>query len=300
MSAARTRSPTGLESNKIFGGYALNANQMHGNPSVLSVEHPRLLKTYEDHVDAIDIEMVGMNDEGQTTAAPWVSVRERRKFRRKRCLLPAQLITNAGDYECRVLDLSEGGAKLETSAVVHPEQAVTLVVKPIGTFAGLVAWCGDGIFGMRFLAQHGRASSRAASLQASLLVAEGSEPQAGPSAGMRQATGEAAAAPDAVPSAAEDEAQAFKAGGSMSGGSFGLHDGDVICLLRKKSNGHGPSSKSSPPTNGRLEMPAGRGPATFIEIGAREFLELAQQTSACTVSFMRIAEREKAKRLRQG
>jgi hypothetical protein len=49
-----------------------------------------------------------------------------------------------------------GGAKVEAGIEVADEHAVTLIVKPIGTFfAGLIVWRGDGCFGMRFRAQPG-------------------------------------------------------------------------------------------------------------------------------------------------
>jgi hypothetical protein len=222
-----------------------------------------------------------MDDQIKTTVLEWGSRRERREHRRKKCLLPAQLITNAGSYDCRVLDLSKGGAKLETHAVVTPEQAVTLIVKSIGTFAGLVAWCGDGLFGMRFLAQHGTRSLSAASLRSSLRVAERSQRESLLDA-VPRATGENMAAPDAVPLAADYGAQRRKPGISMSEHSFALHSGDVICLLRKKSNGQGSEPKSL------QKKPAGSESATFIEIGAREFLELAEQKWARAITFMRV------------
>ena len=227
-----------------------------------------------------------MDDQIKTTVLEWASRRERREHRRKRCLLPAQLITNAGSYDCRVLDLSKGGAKLETHAVVTPEQAVTLVVKSIGTFAGLVAWCGDGLFGMRFLAQHGTRSLSTASLRSSLRVAERSRPESLLDA-VPRATSENMAAPDAVPLAADYGAQGREPGISMSEHSLALHSGDVICLLRKKSNGQDSEPKSLQ-TPGQRKTPAGSESATFIEIGAREFLELAEQKWARTITFMRV------------
>jgi hypothetical protein len=234
------------------------STQIHSDPSIHWVQYPRCLGLDGDYLDGIRVDM---DDQIKTTVLEWGSGRERREHRRKRCLLPAQLITNAGSYDCRVLDLSKGGAKLETHAVVTPEQAVKLVVKSIGTFAGLVAWCGDGLFGMRFLAQHGTRSLSTASLRA---------------------TRENTAVPDAVPLAADGGVRGREPGISVSGRSFALHDGDVICLLRKKSNGQDSEPKSLQ-TN-----PAGSESATFMEIGAREFLELAEQKWARTITFMRV------------
>jgi len=268
----------------MLAAYRLNVDKMRGDLSIYWVQYPRYLKLDGDYLDAI---LADMNDEIKTTALEWGSGRERREHRRRKCLLPAQLITNAGSYDCRVLDLSKGGAKLETSAVVTPEQAVTLVVKQIGTFAGLVAWCGAGFFGMRFLAQHGTASLRAASLRSSLLVAQRSTPESLLDAAVSPVTRENIAVPDAVPAAADHEARVRNAGVSMSESSFALHCGDVICLLRKKSNGQG-SGPESLQTLGQGEKLAGSEFATFIEIDAREFLEVAEQKWGCTITFMRV------------
>lgn len=245
--------------------------------------YPRCLRLDGDYLDSVRVDM---DDQIKTTVLEWGSRRERREHRRKKCLLPAQLITNAGSYDCRVLDLSKGGAKLETHAVVTPEQAVTLVVKSIGTFAGLVAWCGDGLFGMRFLAQHGTRSLSTASLRSSLCVAERSQPESLLDA-VPRATRKNMAVPDAVPLAADGGARGRKAGMSVPGRSFALHDGDVICLLRKKSNGQH-SEPTSLQTPGQRKKPAGSESARFIEIGAREFLELAEQKWARTITFVRV------------
>lgn len=219
------------------------------------MQHSRSLRLNGDYLDGIRVDM---DDQIKPTALEWGSSRERRAHRRKKCLLPAQLITNAGSYDCRVLDLSKAGAKLETRAVVNPEQAVTLVVKSIGTFAGLVAWRSDGLFGMRFLAQHGTRSFGTASLLSPLRVAEKSQSEPRPGA--------------PVP---------------MPERSFALHDGDVVCVLRKKSNGQDSGSESLE-TPGQRKKLAGSEFATFVEIGARDFLELAEQKWACTMTFMRV------------
>src|SRR5690348_2804395 len=141
-----------------------------------------------------------MNDESKTAAPALGNGLERRKYRRKKCLLPAQLITNLGTHDCRVLDLSQGGAKVETSAIVTPNQAVTLVVKPIGTFTGLVAWRAERCLGMKFLTQYGTTSLKTASLESSFRA----EAQSTPTVAVRAVTSKKVTGPNAV-AAAEGE-----------------------------------------------------------------------------------------------
>ena len=227
-----------------------------------------------------------MNDESKTAAPALGNGLERRKHRRKKCLLPAQLITNLGAHDCRVLDLSQGGAKVETSAIVTADQAVTLVVKPIGTFTGLVAWRADGCLGMKFLTQYGTTISRTASLGASFRA----ESESRPAAAVPAVTSKKVTVPDAV-AAADGKAQARKARASVSRSAFVLDDGDMICLLRKKSDEPGSHSNSSQQARARRGRIVGRKLTDFtlLEVGAREFLELAQQQSGYTVTFVRVS-----------
>ncbi len=227
-----------------------------------------------------------MNDESKTAAPALGNGLERRKHRRKKCLLPAQLITNLGAHDCRVLDLSQGGAKVETSAIVTADQAVTLVVKPFGTFTGLVAWRADGCLGMKFLTQYGTTISRTASLGASFRA----EPESRPAAAVPAVTSKKVSVPGAV-AAADGEPQDRNACASVSRSSFALYDGDVICLLRRKSDEPGSHSKSSQQPRVRGERIVSRKLTDFalLEVGAREFLDLAQQPSGYTVTFVRVS-----------
>ena len=79
-----------------------------------------------------------MSNDGRV-GAPRRSDQERRKHLRKKCFLPARLVTAAGSFDCDVLDISQGGAKVEVGIEVADEQAVTLIIKSIGTYAGLVS-----------------------------------------------------------------------------------------------------------------------------------------------------------------
>lgn len=238
-----------------------------------------------------------MSDESKTAAPALGNGLERRKHRRKKCLLPAQLITNLGAHDCRVLDLSQGGAKVETSAVVTPDQAVTLVVKPIGTFTGLVAWRADRCLGMQFLTQHGTTTLRTASLGSAVRA----EAQSGPAVAVPGVTSKKVTAPDPV-AAADGEAQARNACASVSRPSFALDDGDMICLLRRKSDELGSHGQSSQQTRVRGERIVGRKLTDFtlLEVAAREFLELAQQQSGYTVTFVRVSHAPNSQRDRRG
>ncbi len=86
--------------------------------------------------------------EPQSAAQP--HPRERRKYLRKKAFLPAKLATEAGAFECFVLDLSRGGAKMEIKEPLALGQPVTLFLEPLGTFNGIVAWQRDGYLGMQF------------------------------------------------------------------------------------------------------------------------------------------------------
>jgi len=75
---------------------------------------------------------------------------ERRKHLRKKSLLPAVLVAQAGSFDCRVYDLSAGGARVESTARVSPGEPVVLIVGSNRASGGSVVWCTDGCFGMRF------------------------------------------------------------------------------------------------------------------------------------------------------
>ena len=76
--------------------------------------------------------------------------RERRKYPRKKAFLPAKLATEAGAFECFVLDLSRGGAKVEIKEELAQGQPVTLILEPLGTFNGIIAWQKSGYLGVQF------------------------------------------------------------------------------------------------------------------------------------------------------
>jgi cyclic nucleotide-binding protein/PilZ domain-containing protein len=109
-----------------------------------------------------------MSDKLEARVTPEQDPAERRKWPRKRSLLQATLVTVDGSFDCRVLDFSPGGAKVEFAHPLAKKQNVTLILRPIGTFAGVVAWCGSGCFGMQFLGQTSRAGAAPADIAAAV------------------------------------------------------------------------------------------------------------------------------------
>jgi len=190
---------------------------------------------------------------------------ERRKHRRKKCILPARLVTAAGSHDCRVLDLSQDGAKIESSEILTLEQPVTLVAEPIGTFTGVVAWCGDGCFGMRFVDQQaGAPRAGAESRDAGPRAADTPVLHPGSDMDTRSQIPRAATAPQAAPAPER---------------SFILCHGDIICVLRKRQAlKDTEKAVFGDPTNCKL-----------VEIDAHDLTELAKQESAVTVAFLRVA-----------
>jgi len=78
---------------------------------------------------------------------------ERRKHRRKWTRWPARLRTSGGTLDCRVLNLSYRGAKVQLAGSVREREVVTLVMEPLGEFTGTVSWRAKDCIGLRF-AQH--------------------------------------------------------------------------------------------------------------------------------------------------
>jgi len=239
--------------------------------------------------------IVEMSERGETTEADRTDVQERRQSRRKKALLRATLVTDAGESECSVLDLSRGGARIGSPIAVVDEQAVTLVVKPIGTFVGLVTWRGAGTFGVRFLAQHGATGVSPAALEAAL---QGSPTllrkptiDAGTAGRPRKlATPQAAGTEQGPgPNRPRKEGRVRKLRPMPPERSFALRRGDVICVLRKKPGGTDSSAKASPACRRRetLRM-KDLASCKLVEIDAKNFMALIEQRSAVPVALMRV------------
>jgi len=72
-----------------------------------------------------------------------VTCSERRKHARRGALWNGRLTSPTGTYDCRVLNLSPRGAKIELAALVAIHQTVTLTLDPLGAFTGIVTWRRD-------------------------------------------------------------------------------------------------------------------------------------------------------------
>ena len=72
--------------------------------------------------------MVVMSGNAERHVGPRPEGQDARKFLRKRSLLPATLVTEGNSVDCRVLDFSAGGAKLDCADAPAEGEAMTLVI----------------------------------------------------------------------------------------------------------------------------------------------------------------------------
>lgn len=75
---------------------------------------------------------------------------ERRHRARKGALWVGMLTTATGKHDCRVLNLSQSGARIELSARADIHEPVTLSLEPLGAFVGSVKWRRDRCIGVAF------------------------------------------------------------------------------------------------------------------------------------------------------
>ena len=78
------------------------------------------------------------------------SASDRRQHKRKPVLWAARVETREGPFECIILDLSLGGAKLRGTAPVAAKQVVTLVIDRFGALRAEVMWARSNHMGLRF------------------------------------------------------------------------------------------------------------------------------------------------------
>jgi len=101
----------------------------------------------------------------------------RRKHPRKDVFWVGQITTPAGIHECRVLNLSPGGAKVKLWTFVWASQAVTLTLDSVGIFTGVVAWRRNGCIGLAIKEHRLPSARKTATWPAIALVP--AEPHAG-------------------------------------------------------------------------------------------------------------------------
>jgi hypothetical protein len=64
--------------------------------------------------------------------------------------LDAVLLVHRLRHECRVIDISQGGAKIRTGATLKVDDQVTLEVEWLGKILGNVRWVLDDTTGIAF------------------------------------------------------------------------------------------------------------------------------------------------------
>jgi hypothetical protein len=84
-------------------------------------------------------------------------VAELRRTARKRVILGAKIVYNEGSYthDCRIRDLSEGGARIVLApGLVIPTRVVLIDTRNAIAYESEVAWLKAPEFGLRFLSTH--------------------------------------------------------------------------------------------------------------------------------------------------
>src|SRR6185437_7423406 len=78
---------------------------------------------------------------------------ERRQHRRVGVMMMATVRAARGFFDCMVLDLSSGGAKLAFSdqVALRPGDSVSLIIARVGTFRAQSVWQRTNFAGIRFL-----------------------------------------------------------------------------------------------------------------------------------------------------
>ena len=75
---------------------------------------------------------------------------ERRQHPRKPASWKAQIKVGADRFRCLILDVSLGGAGVQTHADLSVGTNLELVIEDIGAVKGIVAWTADDQIGIRF------------------------------------------------------------------------------------------------------------------------------------------------------
>lgn len=79
------------------------------------------------------------------------SLRERRRFERKRTLWAATVEVHGQRFEGMIVDLSPGGARIKFDAAVAAGDELTLVLKQLDELGAKVVWQREGEAGLQFL-----------------------------------------------------------------------------------------------------------------------------------------------------
>lgn len=75
---------------------------------------------------------------------------ERREHTRKPASWKAQISVGPDRFRCLIMDISLGGAGVQTHAELSEGTELELVVEDIGAVKGIVAWTADDQMGIKF------------------------------------------------------------------------------------------------------------------------------------------------------
>ena len=77
-------------------------------------------------------------------------IEHKRKDTREAILTEAKIMVDGGWHNCRILNISTGGAKLQTDRHISHGIAVSLQIGKFGQFGAIVAWQQGGELGVKF------------------------------------------------------------------------------------------------------------------------------------------------------
>ena len=73
-----------------------------------------------------------------------------REFERKNILFAANLVVGGNKIDCKIINISFGGAQVRAPRTLAPKAEVTLEIDPFGTFAMEARWCRKPDAGLKF------------------------------------------------------------------------------------------------------------------------------------------------------
>lgn len=77
-------------------------------------------------------------------------IEHKRKDTRETILTEAKILIDGGWHNCRILNISTGGAKLKMDRHTNHGIAVSLQIGKFGQFSAVVAWQQSGELGVKF------------------------------------------------------------------------------------------------------------------------------------------------------
>lgn len=74
----------------------------------------------------------------------------KRKYTRETILIKSEILVDGDCYNCKILNISTGGAKLQTDRHINQGIAVFLQIGKFGRFSATIAWQNNGELGVKF------------------------------------------------------------------------------------------------------------------------------------------------------